>query len=115
MPQFLFLIFILSLVLSLLISFFSLILSEKNPDKEKVSSYECGFTPIHIPGKPFSIRFFLISILFLIFDLEITYLFPWAKSTNLINLQGQFVLFLFILFLILGLIYEWIRGGLDWE
>jgi len=65
-----------SLILSLLISVASFILSQKLPDKEKVSPYECGFDPFHNPGEPFSIRFFLISILFLVFDLEISYLFP---------------------------------------
>nr|WJJ70132.1 NADH dehydrogenase subunit 3 [Praya sp.] len=106
---------LISLVISFIISFLSIILSEKTPDKEKVSSYECGFNPIYIPGKPFSIRFFLIAILFLVFDIEITFLFPWSVSTNLINLNGQFILLLFLLILIIGLIYEWVKGGLEWE
>nr|YP_010890008.1 NADH dehydrogenase subunit 3 [Stephalia dilata]WJJ69995.1 NADH dehydrogenase subunit 3 [Stephalia dilata] len=106
---------IISLLLSFIISFLSFLLSEKNPDKEKVSTYECGFNPIHIPGEPFSIRFFLIAILFLVFDLEISYLFPWSTCTNLINIKGQIIILLFLLILIIGLIYEWIKGGLDWE
>ena len=65
-----------SLLLSLIISLASYFLGEKSPDKDTVSVYECGFDPFHAPGEPFSIRFFLIAILFLVFDLEITFLFP---------------------------------------
>ena len=104
-----------SIILSAIISIASYILSEKSPDKEKVSVYECGFDPFHNPGEPFSIRFFLIAILFLVFDLEISYLFPWSNSTFIIDEQGQILIIIFIVILILGLIYEWIRGGLEWE
>nr|YP_009300655.1 NADH dehydrogenase subunit 3 [Turritopsis dohrnii]ALK27156.1 NADH dehydrogenase subunit 3 [Turritopsis dohrnii]AMK47857.1 NADH dehydrogenase subunit 3 [Turritopsis dohrnii] len=104
-----------SILLSFLISFLSFILTEKSPDKEKVSVYECGFDPFHTPGEPFSIRFFLIAILFLVFDLEISYLFPWSSSSNIINFEGQFIIILFIIILAIGLIYEWIKGGLEWE
>lgn len=104
-----------SLILSIIICFASLLLSEKTPDKEKVSVYECGFDPFHSPGEPFSIRFFLIAILFLVFDLEISYLFPWSCSTNLICLQGHLIVIIFIIILTLGLVYEWMKGGLEWE
>lgn len=104
-----------SLFLSSLISLISIFFSEKNPSEEKVLSYECGFDPIHTPGQPFSIKFFLIGILFLIFDLEIVYLFPWSIITNLINIKAQLIISLFILLLVIGLIYEWINGGLEWE
>lgn len=70
------LVLIFSIGLSIIIAIASYVLSDKTPDKEKVSVYECGFDPFHSPGKPFSIRFFLIAILFLVFDLEISYLFP---------------------------------------
>lgn len=70
------LIFLFSAILSLIICVASYLLSQKSPDKEKVSVYECGFDPFHSPGEPFSIRFFLVAILFLVFDLEISYLFP---------------------------------------
>lgn len=105
----------LSLGLALVISLASYLLGEKHPDREKVSVYECGFDPFHAPGEPFSIRFFLIAILFLVFDLEITYLFPWAMATSLIGLYGQAVVILFLVVLAAGLVYEWVRGGLDWE
>ena len=74
--QIILLIILFSAGLSLIIALASYILTDKTPDKEKVSVYECGFDPFHSPGKPFSIRFFLIAILFLVFDLEISYLFP---------------------------------------
>lgn len=108
-------IIILSLIISTLISGASFLLSQKTPDKEKVSPYECGFDPFHNPGEPFSIRFFLIAILFLVFDLEISYLFPWSCVTNVISLKGQVIILLFLLILTAGLIYEWIKGGLEWE
>jgi NADH:ubiquinone oxidoreductase subunit 3 (subunit A) len=72
----LFILLVISLLLSTIISTVSFFLGDKNPDKEKVSVYECGFDPFHNPGEPFSIRFFLIAILFLVFDLEISHLFP---------------------------------------
>lgn len=110
-----FIILIISMALSIIISLLSYILSEKSPDREKVSVYECGFDPFHTPGNPFSIRFFLIAILFLVFDIEISYLFPWSVSTNSININGQIIINLFLLILTLGLIYEWLKGGLEWE
>lgn len=95
-----------SIALSGIISFASYFLGDKSPDKEKVSVYECGFDPFHNPGEPFSIRFFLIAILFLVFDLEISYLFPWSNTTFFIDLAGQLIIGIFILVLVLGLIYE---------
>lgn len=109
------LIIIFSVVLSIIIAIASYLLTDKSPDKEKVSVYECGFDPFHSPGKPFSIRFFLIAILFLVFDLEISYLFPWSCCTNLITLKGQIIVIVFLIILTLGLIYEWLKGGLEWE
>ena len=104
-----------SIGLSLVISLASYILTDKTPDKEKVSVYECGFDPFHSPGKPFSIRFFLIAILFLVFDLEISYLFPWSYCSSNIPLNGQIIVIVFLVILTLGLIYEWLKGGLEWE
>lgn len=106
---------IISLALSMIISGASYILGDKSPDKEKVSVYECGFDPFHSPGEPFSIRFFLIAILFLVFDLEISYLFPWSSSSSIIDLKGQIIVYSFVIILTLGLIYEWVKGGLEWE
>ncbi len=111
----LFIYLFISFLLSSVVLFFSIFLSFKSPDKEKVSIYECGFNPFHSTGQPFSIRFFLIAILFLVFDLEIIYLFPWSVNSNLIDYYSQFVIYLFIIVLVIGLIYEWLRGGLEWE
>nr|YP_010968439.1 NADH dehydrogenase subunit 3 [Monoserius pennarius]WNO18778.1 NADH dehydrogenase subunit 3 [Monoserius pennarius] len=111
----LFFFIIFGLGLSLIIVSASIFISEKTPSEEKVSTYECGFDPIHSPGQPFSIKFFLIGILFLIFDLEIVYLFPWSITTNLINIKSQIIIAIFIILLVIGLIYEWVRGGLEWE
>lgn len=110
-----FIILLISLILSIIISGASYILGDKSPDKEKVSVYECGFDPFHSPGEPFSIRFFLIAILFLVFDLEISYLFPWSSSSNIIDLKAQIIVYSFLIILTLGLIYEWVKGGLEWE
>ena len=111
----LFIFLMLSFLICIIISSVSFLLSQRNPNKEKVSVYECGFDPFHNPGEPFSIRFFLISILFLVFDLEISYLFPWSLSSFLIDYVGQAFLILFLLILIWGLVYEWMKGGLEWE
>nr|AER54576.1 NADH dehydrogenase subunit 3 [Laomedea flexuosa]AER54616.1 NADH dehydrogenase subunit 3 [Obelia longissima] len=109
------LVLIFSLILSLVVGLLSYVLTDKKPDKEKVTVYECGFDPFHSPGKPFSIRFFLVAILFLVFDLEISYLFPWSCSSNLVDIKGQVIIIIFLIILVMGLIYEWIKGGLEWE
>nr|YP_010889956.1 NADH dehydrogenase subunit 3 [Chuniphyes multidentata]WJJ69917.1 NADH dehydrogenase subunit 3 [Chuniphyes multidentata] len=106
---------VICVLLAIIINLLSMIFSEKVPGKEKVSAYECGFNPIYYPGEPFSIRFFVIALLFLIFDLEILYLFPWANITGLLTLYTQVWVLLFIFLLIIGLAYEWSRGGLEWQ
>lgn len=111
----LFVFLLISFLISIVISLVSFFLSQRDPDKEKVSVYECGFDPFRNPGEPFSIQFFLIAILFLVFDLEISYLFPWSLGSFLINYVGQIFLIIFLLILVWGLIYEWVKGGLEWE
>nr|YP_010982466.1 NADH dehydrogenase subunit 3 [Phyllorhiza punctata]WOE91025.1 NADH dehydrogenase subunit 3 [Phyllorhiza punctata] len=108
-------ILIISILLSTIIGLASYLLSETSPDKEKTSVYECGFTPYDNPGSPISVRFFLIGILFLVFDLEISLLFPWSVSSYTTTLLGTWVVFLFLVILTWGLIYEWLQGGLEWE
>ena len=118
MPYFVFIILIsltIIVALSIIIPVASYLLSDKIPDKEKSSVYECGFSPIYQPGKPFSIRFFIIAILFLVFDLEIILLFPWSLSINKIYLEGQEAALIFFVILVVGLAYEWFKGGLEWE
>nr|WSP05460.1 NADH dehydrogenase subunit 3 [Diglossa baritula baritula]WSP05469.1 NADH dehydrogenase subunit 3 [Diglossa plumbea] len=105
----------LSLALSALLTTLNFWLAQMAPDSEKLSPYECGFDPLGSARLPFSIRFFLVAILFLLFDLEIALLLPLPWATQLqsptTTLAWASVL---ILLLTLGLIYEWIQGGLEW-
>ena len=85
------------------------------PEPEKISVYECGFDPLNTPRLPFSIKFFLIGILFLIFDLEISYIFPWCTTIKEIKWIRFITMLLFIIILTIGFIYEWLKKGLEWE
>nr|ABD63933.1 NADH dehydrogenase subunit 3 [Xanthomixis zosterops]ALF85714.1 NADH dehydrogenase subunit 3 [Xanthomixis zosterops]ALF85715.1 NADH dehydrogenase subunit 3 [Xanthomixis zosterops]ALF85716.1 NADH dehydrogenase subunit 3 [Xanthomixis zosterops]ALF85719.1 NADH dehydrogenase subunit 3 [Xanthomixis zosterops] len=106
---------IMSLTLSIILTTLNYWLAQTNPDSEKLSPYECGFDPLGSARLPFSIRFFLVAILFLLFDLEIALLLPIPWATQLqdptTTLMWASTL---ILFLTLGLIYEWTQGGLEW-
>nr|ACU87786.1 NADH dehydrogenase subunit 3 [Dicaeum igniferum] len=105
----------LSLTLSIALTALNFWLAQMNPDSEKLSPYECGFDPLGSARLPFSIRFFLVAILFLLFDLEIALLLPLPWATQLESPLTTLALATFlILLLILGLIYEWTQGGLEW-
>ena len=91
------------------------ILSPKKPDPEKLSAYECGFEPFQDSRMEFDVRFYLVAILFIIFDLEIAFLFPWAISLGNIGLLGFLSMMIFLFILTIGFIYEWKKGALDWE
>ena len=91
------------------------ILSPNNPDPEKLSAYECGFEPFQDSRMEFDVRFYLVAILFIIFDLEIAFLFPWAVSLGNIGLLGFISMMIFLFILTIGFIYEWKKGALDWE
>ena len=91
------------------------ILSPKQPDPEKLSAYECGFEPFEDSRMEFDVRFYLVAILFIIFDLEIAFLFPWAISLGNIGILGFFSMMIFLFILTIGFIYEWKKGALDWE
>nr|ADU32573.1 NADH dehydrogenase subunit III [Prunella modularis] len=107
--------FTLSLALSILLTALNFWLAQMNPDSEKLSPYECGFDPLGSARLPFSIRFFLVAILFLLFDLEIALLLPLPWATQLQSPTTTLIwTFVLILLLTLGLIYEWIQGGLEW-
>ena len=99
------------------VSFIALnfIFSPKNPDPEKLSAYECGFEPFDDSRMEFDVRFYLVAILFIIFDLEIAFLFPWAISLGNIGLLGFCSMMIFLFILTIGFIYEWKKGALDWE
>ncbi len=105
----------LAIGLSSAMVFGSMIIARQNPDKEKLSAYECGFEAFGDARARFDVRFYLVSILFIIFDLEVAFLFPWAVSLGDIGLLGFFSMMLFLLLLTVGFIYEWRKGGLDWE
>nr|AKJ78574.1 NADH dehydrogenase subunit 3 [Todiramphus chloris humii]AKJ78618.1 NADH dehydrogenase subunit 3 [Todiramphus chloris humii] len=106
---------ILSLTISIILTTLNFWLAQTNPDSEKLSPYECGFDPLGSARLPFSIRFFLVAILFLLFDLEIALLLPlpWAIQLNspITTLTWTSTI---LLLLTLGLIYEWLQGGLEW-
>jgi len=89
--------------------------SPKNPDPEKLSAYECGFEAFGDSRMAFDVRFYLVAILFIIFDLEIAFLFPWAISLGNIGPLGFWSMMVFLLILTIGFIYEWKKGALDWD
>ncbi len=105
------------LALGLSIGFIVLnfVFSPNNPDPEKLSAYECGFEPFNDSRMEFDVRFYLVAILFIIFDLEIAFLFPWAISLGTIGLYGYISMLIFLFILTIGFIYEWKKGALDWE
>nr|AJF93970.1 NADH dehydrogenase subunit 3 [Oopsacas minuta] len=110
-----FIILIISIIFSLILLLISTITSKNIPEPEKISVYECGFDPLKTPRLPFSIKFFLIGILFLIFDLEISYIFPWCTTIKEMKWTSFITMILFIIILTLGFIYEWLKEGLEWE
>ena len=91
------------------------IFSPKKPDPEKLSAYECGFEPFNDSRMEFDVRFYLVAILFIIFDLEIAFLFPWAISLGKIGIFGFISMMIFLFILTVGFISEWKKGALDWE
>jgi NADH-quinone oxidoreductase subunit A len=86
-----------------------------NPDPEKLSAYECGFEAFDDSRMEFDVRFYLVAILFIIFDLEIAFLFPWAISLGNIGALGFWSMMIFLSVLTIGFIYEWKKGALEWE
>ncbi len=91
------------------------LLGEHRPDREKNSPYECGFEAFEDSRMKFDVRFYLVAILFIIFDLEIAFLFPWAVALEKIGMVGLLAMGLFLFILVIGFIYEWKRGALEWE
>ncbi|MBV9249334.1 MAG: NADH-quinone oxidoreductase subunit A [Acetobacteraceae bacterium] len=93
----------------------SLLAARQKPYPEKLSAYECGFEPFDDARRRFDVRFYLVSLLFIIFDLEVAFLFPWAVSLSNIGLFGFLSMMVFLAVLTIGFIYEWCKGALDWE
>ena len=105
----------LALLISVGFIFLNFVFAPKNPDPEKLSAYECGFEPFNDSRMEFDVRFYLVAILFIIFDLEIAFLFPWAISLGNIGILGFTSMMIFLFILTIGFIYEWKKGALDWE
>lgn len=101
--------------ISMLLVLLSFWRGPRKPDAEKLSAYECGFEAMSNARIKFDVRFYLVAILFIIFDLEIAFLFPWAVSLKDIGLYGFFSMIAFLIFLTVGFIYEWRKGALEWE
>jgi len=91
------------------------LLGPRRPDSEKNSPYECGFEAFEDSRMKFDIRYYLVAILFIIFDLEIAFLFPWAIALDSIGMFGLLAMAIFLLVLVIGFIYEWKKGALEWE
>ena len=91
------------------------VLGPNRPDSEKLSPYECGFEAFEDTRMRFDVRYYLVAILFIVFDLEIAFLFPWAVALNKIGLYGLIAMGIFLAILIVGFIYEWKKGALDWD
>jgi NADH-quinone oxidoreductase subunit A len=107
----LFVIFFISIIL-FFISYFSI---PRKQDEEKLSIYECGSSPFSDTRYQFEVRFYLIAILFIISDSEITFLFPWSVALSSLDLFGWLSMFFFLILLTIGFVYEWTKGALDWE
>lgn len=101
--------------MSLLLILLSFWRGPHKPDPEKLSPYECGFDAFSDARLQFNVRFYLVAILFIIFDLEIAFLFPWAVSLKDIGLFGFFSMLIFLAILTVGFVYEWRKGALEWE
>ena len=110
---------ILFLFISIIVSFgfvlANFLAAPSNPDPEKLSAYECGFEAFDDSRMEFDVRFYLVAILFIIFDLEIAFLFPWAISLGNIGALGFWSMMIFLSVLTIGFIYEWKKGALEWE
>ena len=104
-----------ALIMSVGFIILNFLFSPKKPDPEKLSAYECGFEAFSDSRMEFDVRFYLVAILFIIFDLEIAFLFPWAISLGSIGTLGFWSMMIFLFILTIGFIYEWKKGALDWD
>jgi NADH-quinone oxidoreductase subunit A len=104
-----------SIVIALALVVAPFLVAYRNPDPEKLSAYECGFNSFDDARMKFDIRFYLVSILFIIFDLEVAFLFPWAVSFSDIGMVGFWSMMVFLGVLTIGFVYEWKKGALEWD
>ncbi len=93
----------------------SYVVAPQRPDAEKLSAYECGFEAFGDARNKFDVRFYLVAILFIIFDLEVAFLFPWAVSFSGLGMLGFWSMMVFLALLTIGFVYEWKKGALEWE
>ena len=105
----------LAVALGLVLMLSAVVIAVRNPDPEKVSAYECGFNAFDDARMKFDVRFYLVSILFIIFDLEIAFLFPWAVAFPVLTDVAFWSMMVFLAVLTIGFAYEWKKGALDWE
>jgi len=113
LPILIFLVVAIGLCLAMVVG--SLLVVKQRPDSEKVSAYECGFEAFNDSRGQFDVRFYLVAILFIIFDLEVAFLFPWAISLGGIGMFGFWSMIVFLGVLTIGFVYEWRKGALEWE
>lgn len=104
-----------AVVLAIAMVLVPMVVAKSRPDKEKLSAYECGFEAFEDARRKFDVRFYLVAILFIIFDLEVAFLFPWAVALGSIRMFGFWSMVMFLAVLTVGLVYEWNKGALDWE
>ena len=107
--------FAVALALSLLFLLVPAVIAPKEPDSEKLSTYECGFNAFDDSRMKFDVQFYLVAILFIIFDLEVAFLFPYAVSIGKVGVYGWAVVMIFLIELTAGLVYAWKKGALDWH
>jgi NADH-quinone oxidoreductase subunit A len=105
----------LAVALGLVLMLSAAIIAIRRPDPEKVSAYECGFNAFDDARMKFDVRFYLVSILFIIFDLEVAFLFPWAVAFGEISMAAFWSMMVFLAVLTVGFAYEWKKGALEWE
>jgi len=108
-------IFLVALFIGVAIIVLSQLLCKKNPSPIKLMPYECGMDPIGSARRRFSVRFFIMGMLFIVFDIELIFLFPWAKIYDKLMFFGFLEMLVFVLILLVGLIYVWKKGALEWE
>ena len=111
----LFIYFVTVFILAFIFFLISYIIAIQKADTEKISAYECGFDPFNDARNTFDVRFYLVAILFIIFDLEVSFLFPWCISLNNLPNIAFWSMIIFLFILIIGFIYEWQKGALEWE
>ena len=102
-------------VLGVVLMSLGFLFGPRKPDAEKLSAYECGFEAFEDSRIKFDVRYYLVAIVFIVFDLEIAFLFPWAVSLDAVGMTGVIAMAIFLLILVIGFVYEWKKGALEWD